>query len=198
MPAGGKNNVYFSFEHGPVHFSLLSSEHDMREGSAQYKWLVKDLASVNRTRTPWVFFGLHRPLYDVTVCGALLPETAEMRKILEPVLLRYRVDVVMHGHYHQYERTCPLAAEKCVNPAQGEPGPTYVTIGTAGKRTQCQWGIVPPWSKVLTYDYGVMKFDIHNRTHLTGYFHESTQGRLVDEFTVVRKDNLTSSDFKWM
>ena len=185
--SGARNNVYYSFDHGPVHFLMASSEHDMRPGTPQYAFIEADLKAVDRKKTPFVFFGFHRPLYDVTYCGALLPETAEMRKILEPLLLKYRVDVAMHGHYHQYERTCALAESKCVNTAAGDAGPVYVTIGTAGKTTQCDWwDPAPAWTKFLSREYGVMKFTVHNNTHLTGAYYESLQGRLLDSFDVVR------------
>ena len=53
-------NLYHSFEFGSVHVALISSEHDMREGSEQYKWLAADLAAVDRSTTPWLVFGMHR------------------------------------------------------------------------------------------------------------------------------------------
>lgn len=33
-------------------------------GSAQFKWLAKDLAAVDRTVTPWVVVMMHPPLYN--------------------------------------------------------------------------------------------------------------------------------------
>lgn len=35
----------------------MSTEHNYSVGSAQYEWLIKDLAAVNRSRTPWLIFG---------------------------------------------------------------------------------------------------------------------------------------------
>lgn len=32
-------------------------------GSPQWQWLLDDLRRVNRSATPWVLFGGHRPLY---------------------------------------------------------------------------------------------------------------------------------------
>ena len=42
---------------------MLSTEHDYRPGSAQYKWLENDLKSVDRSKTPFVMVGGHRPMY---------------------------------------------------------------------------------------------------------------------------------------
>jgi len=43
---------------------MMSSEHDYREGSRQYKWLENDLKNVDREKTPWVVLGGHRPMYS--------------------------------------------------------------------------------------------------------------------------------------
>lgn len=50
-----------------MHFVIISTEHDFMPGSPQYKFIEKDLASVNRTETPWVIAMSHRPMYSSTV-----------------------------------------------------------------------------------------------------------------------------------
>ena len=120
---GTRNNLFWSMERAAVHVVMLSSEHDLREGSVQWRWLQSDLAKVDRRRTPWLVVGLHRPLYSSVIGGEALPETRGMREALEPLLLRYRVDLVLCGHYHQYERSCRLAAGSC-----DERGPVHMTV----------------------------------------------------------------------
>jgi len=181
-----KNNIFYSFNHGPIHYVMISTEHDMTENSVQYAWLEADLAKVNRSEQHFIVVGMHRPLYDVTICGELLPETAGMRQILEPLLLKYKVDVVVHGHYHQYERTCALAKEKCVDPTKGEAGPTYLIVGTGGKATTCPWGVVPEWSKYLAFQFGFVQLTVESPYKLTGQFIESVNGTVIDTFEIVR------------
>lgn len=53
---------WYSFEYGTVHFTMLSSEHDLSAGSKQARWLAADLAGVDRCRTPWLVVALHRPM----------------------------------------------------------------------------------------------------------------------------------------
>ena len=61
---------WYSLDIGLVHLIALSTEHDFSTGSPQLAWLVADLAAVNRSRTPWVIAGLHRPMYiDSTYDG---------------------------------------------------------------------------------------------------------------------------------
>lgn len=49
-----KDKPWYSIEQGPVHFTVISTEHPFNFYSEQYKWMKKDLKSVNRSRTPWV------------------------------------------------------------------------------------------------------------------------------------------------
>jgi len=51
---------------------------------------------------------------------------AGLRGILEPLLLEFGVDVVLAGHYHSFQRTCRMAALKCVSPEEG-PGIVHVS-----------------------------------------------------------------------
>jgi acid phosphatase type 7 len=38
----------------------MSSEHDFAKNSTQYNWIQQDLASVNRSKTPWIVLTAHR------------------------------------------------------------------------------------------------------------------------------------------
>ncbi len=53
MPENGNGNLWFSFEYGPAHFTFMSTEHNSSVGSPQHDWIVQDLQSVDRSRTPW-------------------------------------------------------------------------------------------------------------------------------------------------
>lgn len=46
-----------------VHMIMMSTEHDYRPGSPQYVWIENDLKNVDRTKTPFVMIGGHRPMY---------------------------------------------------------------------------------------------------------------------------------------
>ncbi len=58
-----KQLVWYSKDVGPVHFLQLSTEQNFTIGSEQWLFAEKDLSSVDRSRTPWVIVGFHRPLY---------------------------------------------------------------------------------------------------------------------------------------
>jgi hypothetical protein len=60
------NNNFFSWDMGPVHLISFSSEAwfwQLWETEKQFEWLKKDLAAVDRSRTPFVVTMAHRPMY---------------------------------------------------------------------------------------------------------------------------------------
>lgn len=66
---------------------------------------------------------------------------AELRRALEPLLLRHGVDATWHGHHHSYQRTCPLAGGRCL--ASGEDGvaagPVHIVLGEWLGRSEFGW-----------------------------------------------------------
>jgi predicted phosphodiesterase len=109
---------YYSFDWGNAHFVALNSEmyHEDDSGSPeeQKSWLERDLREAHQ---PWKFVFLHRGLYSSSKHGG----DEEIREDLEPIFVRYKVNVVFSGHDHDYERTVPIK------------GVTYVVTGGGGK-----------------------------------------------------------------
>ncbi|KAJ0391391.1 hypothetical protein P43SY_009362 [Pythium insidiosum] len=100
MPDNGNQVFWWSVEMGLVHHTTISSEHDYQPGSTMYTWLERDLASVDRSKTPWLFLHLHRPMYTSENYPDDHRVSLLIRKNLEPLLAKYRVDAVFSGHYH--------------------------------------------------------------------------------------------------
>ena len=68
--SGSPSIFYFSFDVGLIHFAVVNSnawvyscQHWMLP--AMHAWLDRDLASVNRTKTPWIVLISHRQAYCV-------------------------------------------------------------------------------------------------------------------------------------
>lgn len=66
-------------------------------GTEQYKFILDDLRSVNRSRTPWVIVGGHRPFY-ISSNNRLAPDSdqvvaQQLRAALEDIFLQYKVGV---------------------------------------------------------------------------------------------------------
>ncbi|XP_043693404.1 probable inactive purple acid phosphatase 27 [Telopea speciosissima] len=47
MPTSAKDKSWYSIEQGPVHLTVVSTEHDWSPNSEQYLWMVRDIISVN-------------------------------------------------------------------------------------------------------------------------------------------------------
>ncbi|EES16643.1 hypothetical protein SORBI_3008G036300 [Sorghum bicolor] len=98
------SNLYYSFDAagGAAHVVMLGSYAAFVEGSEQHRWLARDLARVDRRRTPWLLVLLHAPWYNTN--QAHQGEGERMRVAMERLLYEARVDVVLAGHVHAYER----------------------------------------------------------------------------------------------
>ncbi|PIN03055.1 Purple acid phosphatase [Handroanthus impetiginosus] len=114
MPTPGQDKPWYSIEQGPVHFIVMSTEHNWSVNSEQYQWMNKDMAAVDRTRTPWLIFAGHRPMYSSSPGLPILPSVdSNFVDAVEPLLLANKVDLVLFGHVHNYERTCAVYQQKC-------------------------------------------------------------------------------------
>ncbi len=102
---------YRTFKKGNIRFFILDSNYLDPD---QVKWLEKELST---SGSDWKIAYFHHPLYTTASRG---PEL-ELRKVLEPLFVKYGVDVVFSGHEHIYERIWP------------QKGIQYFTAGGAAK-----------------------------------------------------------------
>lgn len=83
---------------------MMFTEVPCGSGSMQYDFLAADLASVNRTVTPWVIFLGHRPMYSCSSSGCGGPDHSDNfcrgGADVEPLLVNNSVDLVLWGHVH--------------------------------------------------------------------------------------------------
>ncbi|KAG2561748.1 hypothetical protein PVAP13_8KG211400 [Panicum virgatum] len=95
--SGSPSNLYYSFDTagGAAHVVMLGSYAEFEEGSEQHAWLRRDLAAVDRRRTPWLLVLMHVPWYNTNY--AHQAEAEGMRRAMEPLLFEARVDVVIEG-----------------------------------------------------------------------------------------------------
>src|SRR5437867_4265263 len=81
----------------------------------QLTWMEKELQN---SKADWKLCYFHHALYTSSACHG--PAT-ELRLVLEPLFIKYGVQVAFAGHEHVYERTKP------------QNGITYFVEGAAGE-----------------------------------------------------------------
>jgi len=127
MPLYNKTkNHYYSFNVGKMHiialnYYLYDQETDfIRE--QMFEWMEADLAAANATRNerPWIIITTHQPIY----CSLNDPDDQPRKRCFnfyerysrfDEIYYKYRVDLVLQGHAHIWERTTPLYQNKTQN-----------------------------------------------------------------------------------
>eukprot|EP01079_Euglenida_sp_SAG-EU17-18_P007426 gene7425-1328_t len=194
---GSGSAMFYSYNTGPVHWVSFSTETDYphaptgRFSSAdQLQWLEADLRAVNRTATPWVVAAGHRMVYDSAMYtpGKVSVPNSVM-KAFESLFLRHRVDLVITGHLHAYERMRPVA-NFTVHGTSSHPGaPVYVVNGAAGC---CEGHDTLPingthWPDWLVWRdnsyYGHAQLHATQST-LSWSYRDSVSGNVLDAFTL--------------
>jgi hypothetical protein len=103
---------YYTFVRGNVRFVVLDSDY---VDAKQMAWLDAALKSAGEE---WKICYFHHPLYSN---GGRHGSQVDLRVLLEPVFVKYGVNVVFSGHDHIYERLKP------------QRGIQYFVSGAAGQ-----------------------------------------------------------------
>ena len=154
---------------------MMSTEHDFSPGSPQFKWLEKDLASVNRTLTPWLLIGGHRAMYCSAMEHGEYIVGVHMQVLLEDLFTEYNVDIAFWAHNHLYERTCKLFRNKCV-----DNGITHLTIGSGGFIAAADFWYNREWSIYHKAEYGYGRVTVANSTALLFEWIHDDDGKVKD------------------
>jgi len=171
---------WYSFDYGSVHFTAVSSEHDLHKHSPQYKWLKRDLKRVDRCKTPWVVLIMHRPMYVVFPHKSNRIVASHLRKQLEQLLNKHEVDLVLSGHVHSYARTCNVLGGKCIDMDQG--GMTHITLGCGGHKLSDVNHDQPDWLAATHVNFGYGRITVHDGYELTFEFVRSSDGEVHDSY----------------
>ena len=103
---------YYTYKKGNVRFFALDSNY---MNPQQLAWLEKEL---QESGSDWKICYFHHALYSSAVFHG---SSIELRLLLEPLFVKYGVQVVFAGHEHVYERVKP------------QKGTYYFTEGASGQ-----------------------------------------------------------------
>ena len=143
---------YYTYTKGDARFFVLDSNYMDQK---QLKWLEDQLSS---SKDRWKVAYFHHPLYS---SGGRHGSEVDLRTQVEPLFIKYGVDVVFAGHEHFYER---------VKPQKGiyyftEGGSAKLAKGDIKKTELTAAGFDSDYSFMLTeLDKDAMRFQTISRT----------------------------------
>ena len=116
---GGKR--YYNFVKGGggvdnlVEFFVLDTNAEVSLEKAQLDWLTKELGD---SKARWKVAYMHHSIFS---SGRMHPPYLTLRNQLHPLFVKHKVNLVLAGHTHVYERIKP------------QEGVQYITEGSSGK-----------------------------------------------------------------
>ncbi|KAE8878353.1 hypothetical protein PF005_g13874 [Phytophthora fragariae] len=226
--SGGVLNMMYSYEYASVHFTTVSSETDYPHAPSnayhthhvyghfgdQLAWLEEDLkaADANRDKVPWIVVGMHRPMYTIRSCDAGGGpnndfDALNVQEAFEELFIKYKVDLVLQGHVHAYERQYPVANGSAVMHGvskddtiyKNPQAPVYVISGSAGGPEglyKYKHPESPKWHAVMdNTHYGITLLSV-TPTNLTLTTVASGTGAEIDKFSVLKDDQGSATQEK--
>lgn len=170
-------------------------------GSPRYQWTAAAIDGARAAGIPWVVVGMHKP------CLSIGQYTCDPGADVVNLLLQKRVDLVLNGHEHLYQRTKQLATgtgcaaltigsynPACVADADSDlakgAGTVFATVGTGGTqlRDVSAADAEAPYfaaSSGLNQNPTWGNLDVSaTATALTARFVAATGGTFADAFTI--------------
>ena len=111
-PFNMNGESFYTYKKGNVRFFVLNSNY---MDPKQLAWFEAQLQSAGKS--DWKVCYFHHPLYT---SAKFHGPSLDLRRMLEPLFIKYGVDVVFSGHEHVYERVHP------------QKGIYYFTEGASG------------------------------------------------------------------
>jgi len=220
MP-GEAEGMFYTFDLGPVRLVAICSEfyyyleYGTEMARNQYRWLENVLKEANtpeaRAEHPWLVVYGHRPMYCSNFVGDKdCRNTNDLFRVgipdenidgVEPLLMRYGVDLAVWAHIHAYERLFPIFNSVVFNGTDEDPylnpgAPVHIITGSAGAEAHGKMpGSAAPWSAYRSIDYGYTRLTFHNASHLSlEQVSEDRHGEIVDSVWIRKDQHLPYSE----
>ena len=160
---GGKR--FYTYQKGDVRFFALDSNYMDRD---QQRWLEQELS---QSKSKWKIAYFHHPIYS---SGGRHGSEVDLRSIIEPLFIKYGLNVVFAGHEHFYERLKP------------QKGIHYFTAGGSAKLRAGDIQVGAMTAKGFDTDQSFMMVEIDgDALHFQAL---SRRGRLIDSGTITRQN----------
>ena len=168
------NEYYYAFTYGNARFIVLNPQDEpgafnIRPGSAQHDWLLKDFESPEYKAATFRFILLHEPPYSEGWSGGYYDGESSLRANLVPLIEKHGIDILFAGHTHDYER--------------GKQNDTYYII-TGGGGASLDDTIYYDWPHIdlVRFVYHFVEVRINGNT--LEFRAIDRAGKVFDEFTI--------------
>lgn len=180
MPHKGQ---YYDFTISNARFVAFNSNE--RDDETQYQWVERALQRARNDRAiRWLVVFAHHPLYGSTQRRG---NNEQMIRRFQPLFDCYRVDLVIHGHDHVYERMYPMRAGTSVvrsgNRYRAGAGVVYVTCGGGGVSLYDLAPEPTPWTakREKTYCYLKVRVPVRGALRVEAFRLDNT---LIEAFEI--------------
>lgn len=106
LAAAGENypqSANYSFDYGNAHVVVLDSNPNVNWTTPELvDWLKDDLSKADSAK--WRIVTYHHPEFQSSKAHA----TDRWMRVLSDLYVKYKVDLVLNGHVHNYQRTKPI------------------------------------------------------------------------------------------
>lgn len=163
-PFGMGGQRFYTYQKNDVRFFALDSNYMDKD---QQAWLERELKD---STAKWKIAYFHHPLYS---SGAAHGSEIDLRTIIEPLFIKYGVNVVFAGHEHFYERIKP------------QKGIAYFTAGGSAKLRSGDIQKTPLTAKGFDTEQSFMVVEIDG--DVMRFQTISKHGKVVDSGEVARQ-----------
>jgi predicted MPP superfamily phosphohydrolase len=205
---------YYSFNYQNMHFTVLSEEVPNEADSEQYKFINDDLAAASSNSSiDWIIVMNHEPMYT-SPYKEWNGMDLSLIEAYQPVFDKYKVDLVLSGDIHNYQRSFPLRYDPLrhydtSNPANAitagpvittvdksnyihPTGQIYITVGTGGAPLQTS---LKGQSKFIAIQdatvHGILDIEIiDNGQRLVGTFYANEDWVIKDRFSIDKRTDI--------
>jgi acid phosphatase len=156
----------------------------------QLDWLNADLASVDRSVTPWLIVAGHRPWYST---GGSDNQCFACQNAFEATIYKYGADLVLFGHVHNSQRFTPMYNNETDPAGLDNPQyPMYIIAGGAGNIE----GLLPVGKNLTGNQFAYAKsqsyarLECMSRHELGVKFFKSDGNDLLDSSVLYKKHDV--------
>ncbi len=202
----GLSSQFYAFDYPAsqpyIHVLTMSTEQSTSSGSAQFNFVKNDLQMASQNpNIKWIIVNMHKPIYSSpnTCSSSSCAGSSSVRDTYVPLFDQYKVDIVLEGHTHDYQRTFPLKynPNSKSNPIKTSTdlsnynnpgGRIFAIVGTGGINFHGLSGKASFTASQQDNSFGILDLNfVNDGSKLEGKFYANLpDGGVKDQFSITK------------